>query len=283
MSSAPRSIFTVVSSPLDQGTALYHAITQAQLFDAHMDVLCLGVDVTQASYQYLGNSVALLPETLRHAEEEAAAAEEYTTDVLSRFDVLHACETAAARLIDASRGVGMRARFSDLAVLPLPFGEGRDTDAEAVVEGAMFDGEVPVLVVPPVDQPVASGSPDRIILAWDQSTEALRAAKAALPWLVRAERVTILIIDPPVHGPGRSDPGGLLAQFLARHDVTVDIAVVGRTLPRVADVILQRARDEDAGMIVMGAYGHSRFREAILGGATRDMLHIADRPLLMTH
>lgn len=279
----PKTIFTVVGAPLDKGTALHHAAAQASLFEAHLDALCLGVDVTQASYQYLGNSVVLLPETLRLAEADAQAALEAARGILDTYDVRWATDTAAARLVDTARGVGARARFADLAVLPAPYGEGRDHDAEAIVEGALFDGDVPVLVVPPGNEVINAKAPERIIVAWDESAEALRAARAALPWLVRANRVTILIVDPPVHGPGRSDPGGLLAQFLARHDVSVDIAVVGRTLPRIADVIVQRARDEDAGMIVMGAYGHSRFREAILGGATRDMLHIADRPLLMAH
>ncbi|VAW02683.1 Universal stress protein family protein, partial [hydrothermal vent metagenome] len=65
--------------------------------------------------------------------------------------------------------------------------------------------------------------------------------------------------------------------------VTAEIDVLSKTLPRVADVLLRQARDIDADMIVMGAYGHSRFREAIFGGATRYMLEKATVPMLMAH
>jgi nucleotide-binding universal stress UspA family protein len=93
----------------------------------------------------------------------------------------------------------------------------------------------------------------------------------------------IKVIDPPVHGANRSDPGGLLSQYLARHGVRAEIDVLAKTLPRVSDVLLRHARDISADMVVMGAYGHSRFREAILGGATRNMLEQSEITVFMTH
>jgi len=95
--------------------------------------------------------------------------------------------------------------------------------------------------------------------------------------------VHVVVIDPPTPGPNRSDPGGVLSQFLARHGVRGDIDVLSKTLPRVSDVLNRHARDMNADMIVMGAYGHSRFREAILGGATRYMLEQAEIPVFMAH
>jgi nucleotide-binding universal stress UspA family protein len=59
--------------------------------------------------------------------------------------------------------------------------------------------------------------------------------------------------------------------------------VIAKTLPRVSDVLGRHLRDQDADMLVMGAYGHSRLREAILGGATRNMLQIAEVPVFMAH
>ncbi|HAW45742.1 MAG TPA: universal stress protein, partial [Roseovarius sp.] len=85
----------------------------------------------------------------------------------------------------------------------------------------------------------------------------------------------VVVIDPPMHGPNRSDPGGLLAQYLSRHGAKTEIDVLSRSLPRVSDVLLRHMTDMDADMVVMGAYGHSRFREAIFGGATRYMLEQA--------
>ncbi|MCR9140590.1 MAG: universal stress protein, partial [Alphaproteobacteria bacterium] len=85
------------------------------------------------------------------------------------------------------------------------------------------------------------------------------------------------------HGPNRSDPGGMISQYLARHDVKVEIDVLSKTLPRISDVLMRHAADMDADMMVMGAYGHSRFREAIFGGATRSILEDANLPVFMAH
>ncbi len=111
----------------------------------------------------------------------------------------------------------------------------------------------------------------------------MNAIRAALPLLKKANSVRVTVIDPPRHGHERSDPGGPLSVFLARHGIKVEIDVLGKSLPRVSDVLLRHAADKDADLVVMGAYGHSRFREAILGGATRDMLEEAKLPVFMKH
>lgn len=163
----------------------------------------------------------------------------------------------------------------------MPYGEGRRIELEPVVEAAMFDGQVPVVVVP--DAATATARPKRIVIGWNESAEALRAVRAALPLLQGADVVHVCVIDPPQHGPDRSDPGGALSQFLARHGVKAEIDVLLRTMPRISDVLMRHVRDVDADMVVMGAYGHSRFREAILGGATRNMLEHASVPVFMAH
>ena len=71
--------------------------------------------------------------------------------------------------------------------------------------------------------------------------------------------------------------------MLARHGANVEVSVLAKTAPRVSEVIMRHARDIDANLVVMGAYGHSRFREAIMGGATRDMLEGAQIPVFMAH
>ena len=97
------------------------------------------------------------------------------------------------------------------------------------------------------------------------------------------DNVHVVVIDPPQHGPNRSDPGGALSQYLARHGVKPEIDVLSKTMPRVSDVLCRHVQDLDADLVVMGAYGHSRFREAILGGATRNMLENAEVPVLLAH
>lgn len=165
--------------------------------------------------------------------------------------------------------------------MPRPYGEDRGIELEPVVEGALFEGQSPVIVLP--DQGPELKVPEKIAIGWNESAEALRAVRSALPLLSSAQIVHIVVIDPPKHGPTRSDPGGQLSQFLARHDVKVEIDVLSKTMPRVSDVMRRHVIDINADLMVMGAYGHSRFREAVLGGVTRNMLETCEIPVFMAH
>lgn len=253
----------------------------AGAYDAHLEAICLGVDRSQMSYYYAGGNALILQEALTRAGEEALEIEGLARKTLARSDIRWATDTEVAQMTDISRRVAGHASFADLVVLPRPYGDGCGIELEPVIEAAMFDGGAPILVAPSTGE--LTPKPETVLLAWNESPQALRAARAALPFLQAAKSVHVLIIDPPSHGPNRSDPGGMLAAWLTRHGVSLEIDVVARTLPRVSDVIVRHARDCGAGLVVMGAYGHSRFREAILGGATRDMLEHADMPLFMAH
>ena len=276
-----KSVFTVVTDPALAETTLDHAAAVATGCDAHLDVMCFGVDRTQTGYYYAGANAMVLQETLTRASGEATALGAQARERLAKTEARWGVEDGVAQLVDIGRHVAARARFSDLVVLPKPYGTGRGVELEPVLEGALFEGHVPVLVVPEEVEPPKS--PERIVIGWNESSEALRAVRAAMPFLVQAEAVHVVVIDPPQHGPNRSDPGGMLSQYLARHGVKAEIDVLSKTLPRVADVMQRHVRDVNADMVVMGAYGHSRFREAILGGATRNMLEMAEIPIFMAH
>lgn len=146
----------------------------------------------------------------------------------------------------------------------------------------MFEGQAPILVLP--DTPVDGATIGRrVAVAWNQSREALVAIRRALPLLIAASKVDIVIVDPPTHGPEKTDPGGMLSQMLARHGVRVEVSVLAKTMPKVSEVLSRHVTETGADLLVMGAYGHSRFRQAILGGATRSMLEQAAFPVLMAH
>ena len=274
-------LFTVLTDETLIDATLAHAVAAAKAHDAHLDVLCLGVDRSQTGYYYAGASAIVLQETITKANDEAQAIEKKVKSELSNSDIRWGSETGVAQLADLGRHVAARARFSDMVILPKPYGEGRGAELEPVTEAALFEGHTPALILPEGDAP--NPIPARLMIGWNESAEALSAVRAALPLLIRADTVHVAVIDPPAHGPNRSDPGGLLSQYLARHDVKVEIDVLSKTLPRVSDVLIRHAGDMDADMIVMGAYGHSRFREAIFGGATRYMLEQAKVPVLMAH
>jgi nucleotide-binding universal stress UspA family protein len=120
-----------------------------------------------------------------------------------------------------------------------------------------------------------------VLVAWNGSREAARAAHDALPLLQQADQVHVLAINP---GADAGDiPTAEISQHLARHNVRVEASqLVAKDLD-VGDVLLSRAADLGSDLIVMGAYGHTRLRETILGGATKHLLAHMTVPVLMSH
>ncbi|ANT59650.1 universal stress protein [Salipiger sp. CCB-MM3] len=276
-----KTILTVVTDESLLNSTIDHAAAVAACWDAHLEVLAFGVDRTQTGYYYAGADAIILQETLDRASKDAAELANAARVRLGQIEGRWSIEEGVAQLADIGRHVAGRARFADMVVLPKPYGKERGVELEPIVEGGLFEGQAPVLVVPQAINP--SSKPKRVVLGWNESAEALRSVRAAMPILQSADTVHVVVIDPPQHGPNRSDPGGMLSQYLSRHGVNAEIDVLTKTMPRISDILNRHVQDVDADMVVMGAYGHSRFREAILGGATRNMLELAEVPVFLAH
>lgn len=249
--------------------------------EAHFEICCFGIDTTQTAGFYAGAPAILYQEMFDAAQARAEALTERVRDIMRPAQTRWSVDSAVLTLGGAAPLVALKARFSDLVILPRPYGPDATPIDEIITEAALFDGKAPVLVLPDPAQPIPSFG--KIVLAWNQSDEAMAAARAALPLLRAADTVNLVVIDPPVQGPERSDPGGMLAQLLVRHGCKVEISVIARTLPRTSDVLQRHARDQAADLLVMGAYSHSRLRQAFLGGTTRNLLENAHIPVLMAH
>lgn len=283
---AYKSLLTVVINPGEVATTLAAAIPLARREDAHLEVLCLGIDHTQVGYYYPGAGPVYNLYDLARAEADVAALQTLVTDRLGNEGLRFSVETAIAQMGGLTDLIARQARCSDLVILPIPYGKNASNYADLLIEAALFQGRTPVLVVPATGLPEALGTTtlgQEIVVAWNESAEALVAIRAALPLLRAARQVTIAIIDPSSRSAHRSDPGGALSQMLARHGVHVEVAVLAKTMPRVTDVLNRLVRDRATDLLVMGAYGHSRFREAVMGGTTREMLELAEVPVFMAH
>lgn len=278
---AYKSLLCVISDWDHCQPALTHGVALAKAEEAHLEVLCLGVDLTQVTSYYAGANALVLQETIVRASEDAEALKSQVDEALKGEPITWSTCTSVSALADISRHIAARSRFADLVILSHPYGKDVGPEHEPVTEAVLFDGRTPLMVVP--NKGGTTVDPKRIVIGWNESSEAMVAVRAALPILKRASLVNITVIDPPVHSPNRSDPGGMLSQFLARHNVPAEITVLSKTLPRISDVLMRHVIDTKADMIVMGAYGHSRLREAIFGGATRDMLEEANCPLFLAH
>lgn len=276
-----KTILTIATNPEQLARQIDGAVALTRREDAHLDVFCIGVDHAQTGYYYAGASAYVFQEAIDRALATAEDTAQAARARLEAEDIRWGVDTAVAQLGGLSALAGLRARYADLVLLSRPYGPDRGPDGEAVLESALFEGRAPVMVLPDAGLPERIGR--RVVVAWNQSHEAMAAVHRALPVLKKAELVDITVIDPPPHGPERSDPGGALSQFLARHGCTVQVSVLAKTQTRVSDVLRRHVTDTASDLIVMGAYGKSRFREAILGGATRHMLEGVEVPVLMAH
>ncbi|MCB1407066.1 MAG: universal stress protein [Rhodobacteraceae bacterium] len=276
-----KSIITFLGSEAEMSATLPAAIKFAKVHESHLNACLLGVDMTPAGGFYMGASPILLQETLERAQTEAEGLEAGARRMLEGQGLRWGAESAVVQFGGLPALVGLRSRFCDLVIQSSPYGTDTLPTQEAVIEAALFEGQSAILVLPKGKLPEDFGK--RIVVAWNQSNEALSAVRRSLPLLQAAEQVSVVVVNPPVHSPERSDPGGLLTQMLARHGVRCEVSVLAKTLPRVSDVLMRHMEDIDASVLVMGAYGHSRLREAILGGATRNVLENAKRAIFLAH
>jgi nucleotide-binding universal stress UspA family protein len=171
--------------------------------------------------------------------------------------------------------VGLHARYADLTVIGQQGADGADN---LTPDGLVLQSGRPVLVIPHVGVKRPVGK--HIVVAWNASREAARAVGDAMPVLEHSEMVDIMSIKPE----GIGDlPGADLARHLARHDIKAEAKQSLASQIETGDVLLNYVSDSGADLVVMGAYGHSRMREFILGGVTHHMLEHMTVPVLMSH
>ena len=140
----------------------------------------------------------------------------------------------------------------------------------------------PVLVVPHVGTYPSVGK--RVMVAWDGSLPAARAVNDALPILRGAEKVNVITVyRHDVSADAGREPGERICRHLARHGIAARSQHFRANGIGTGDLILSRAADEGTDLIVMGAYGHARWRELVLGGVTLHMLKHMTVPVLMFH
>ncbi|MFL5266167.1 MAG: universal stress protein [Stellaceae bacterium] len=177
----------------------------------------------------------------------------------------------------------LHARYADLTILgQLDPDRGETEGLRPRPEQVTLASGRPILIVPYAGRFENVGQ--RVVIAWNSAREAARAVHDAMPLLIAAEAVTVLTIDPREGPQGHGElPGADISLHLARHGVKAQVErTVSADLP-VGEVLLSRLADLGADLLVMGAYGHSRMRELLLGGATRSLLQSMTVPVLMSH
>jgi nucleotide-binding universal stress UspA family protein len=277
---ALKDIMVLVDGSKHTATRLDVAIQLANDHDAHLTGLFVRMvpHVPQFVMSQLGPEVQKVQR--QYAQEAADKAHKLFEDKVRAGGVRAEWRSVEGNLVDQ---VCLHAKYTDLIVI----GQ-RDSSIDAMegedqlVDQVVLDAGRPVLVVPYAGTFPKVGR--KVMVAWNGSREATRAVNDSLPLLQKADQVEIMAVNPRNGSRGHGDvPGADIALHLARHDVKANAEHVFSDDVDPGSMLLSRISDESIDLLVMGAYGRSRLRELVLGGATRHLLRHMTVPVLMSH
>ncbi|MGF7176149.1 universal stress protein [Azospirillum doebereinerae] len=272
-----KTILLHLANDDSHATRLAVAAALAKRFTAHVEALYIATPVSMpagatgraASYGFMAEATAIAHENAERIADEVRLA----LDGLShRWTVAEGDHVAL---------LAERAPYADLAIVGQSSAErSGDRVALHVPDRLPLATACPTLVLPPV-QPAAAPIGRNVLIAWKNSRESTHAVRNAMPFLETAESVTVLTVNPP--GGRHGEDGTALVDWLTRHGIVARHHPATASSGEVGDLILSFAADLGADLLVMGAYGHSRLREMVLGGATRTVLAALPLPALMSH
>jgi nucleotide-binding universal stress UspA family protein len=278
-----RTILVHIGRGDESDTRLAAAIRLARAFGARLVGAYL-VDEPEIT----PSVAALLPEeSVARRMREGAEAQHAAEQAFREAATAAGCSDLEWRApsgspIDAAVAHG---RCADLIIVGQPDSALSDTSFSArLVSSVLLETGRPMLVVPSVAASDSIGS--RVLVAWDSGREATRALADALPFLARADQVTVVSVDPGASQRGADGPARQrLAAYLQSHGIVAEFEhhELGKGDIEIGDWLLSRAADWSIDLLVMGGYGHSRWRERVLGGATRSVLSTMTVCVLMSH
>ena len=178
--------------------------------------------------------------------------------------------------------VASRARSADLVIASRPMDATRPTLWRNMFEKVLFTGGRALLAVP--RERKLEGGIARVTLAWNDSRQSSRALAAAMPLILQAEQISVVLIDPPLRPAGEeARPGDEVVRYLSRYGKSATLYRVSSTDKRVSEALMAEARRHKADLIVMGGYGKSSLLQWVLGGVSEEMLTHCEAPILLAN
>ena len=277
-----REIFVPLLRSASDGAALDAAMVLARAHKAHVTSL-----VTLEHPMPLVTEFGYVPSeaSQRQLDESRAAAEALaarTRAQLAHEDVTSEVRVTEVMLLWSEETAALHARHCDLTVMGGPDAQDPSPHFGLNFKTLLMHSGRPVLVVP--QGATVSAPARRVVIAWKPTAEAARAVHEALPLLAASSQIDVLMIDPQVtEGRHGEQPGADIAHHLARHGLAVNAVAQPREGRSDGAAILRHVQDVGADLLVMGGYGHARWREVVLGGATRNILEGARTAVLFSH
>lgn len=267
-------------------TILVHVDSSAQLtqrvevatalairHDAHL----IGAAMTGVSaYGYIDRNIFFEEELARIAVRANQSLEQFEK-VVNQMGTL----SYERRLIrdEQAAGIVLQGRYADLIVLQREEEGGLHLEVDLPEQVLIHTGK-PILLLP--RQGKCDFTDLTILVAWNGSLESSRAIGHAIPFLQRAKQVVVVTCLPAFHYTPEQEADVDMAAYLSRHDINVDLVQI-KSAMTFHEALLKTATDRGAGLIVMGGYGRTRFRELMLGGVTLGMMREATVPLFLSH
>lgn len=257
------------------------AISLGTRCQAHIDAVAVGYESAGMPLAAEGGAaVAAIFELEREkALERANAALAVFEAEAKSAGLVHTCRAISALQGEAAAIVGTASRLHDLAVVPQPE-FARETFDNTLAQEILFQSGGPVLFMPYTFKGAIHTK--HVGICWDGSRVAARAVRDGMPLLEQAEAITIITINAASSVPADATAEHLV-RYLSRLGVPTKIDNLRTERANIQSSILSLASDEGLNLLVMGGYGHSRLKETVFGGVTRDMLESMTVPTLMSH
>ncbi len=274
-----KDIVVQIADGPDGATRLQVALDLATLHGAHLTGLYVEPPLPMSAFPEIPVPVEVINAQEAAAAERLASLEQHFNRASSQAGISTEWRVSHADTVTA---LNVNARYADLLVTGHSEGDSVSWFDMAATKHIALESGRPVLVVPCGAKIASLGQ--RVLVAWNGSREAVRAVHDALPLLERASFVQVVVVNPQVgYGEHGAVPGADICLHLARHGIQAE-AYVGHTDSQaIGAALLTQATAIGADLVVMGAYGHSRFRELVLGGVTRHLLQHLQVPMLMAH
>jgi len=258
------------------------AFTLVQLLGAGLTVRLDQLDSDRSKWPVVFGSFPLdFPQLMQEAvvmsEANAGAAAETLPGLAAHYGVTLDLRRVLTTPYGSQAGLVDLARLHDMVILPVPEADAFD---RACVQEVLFGSGRPMTLLP--SQHKRLNRLDRIVVAWDFSRAAARALSDALPILALAREVRVLTVSGEKHIRTTAVATDL-EKYLSAHRIKHSVRQVSLEGESIGRFLMDYAVGVDADLLVMGAYGHSRMREFVLGGATREILREPLLPVLLSH
>ena len=267
-----KDIIVYVDNDKDCDTRLETASGLCKAFEAQLTGLYLLQKISVPAYAGAYMPVEVFEandeETikLRNKAEAVFNSKSESVNIISHFNAVEG---------DVSTALNQFSRYADLLIVPQRKSDRFDFNPYYQLSDVLLGAACPVLLLP--DNSSSELPPETALLAWDGKRECARALTVAMPMLSKVKKIDVVSINTEDEGARE------IAQHIARHGIEAKVHLVKDCQLEIGSILLDQAASLDSQMIIMGAYGHSRIRELMLGGTTRYILEHVTLPVLLSH